>query len=79
MPDERIEVKSYSGYRSDEAPRSFILGDREIEVASIIDRWTEEGSRDGIRRRFFKVRGSDGLIHKLFLNEVTGEWFVRGK
>ena len=77
MIDERIEVKSYSGYRSDETPRSFTVGNKEIRVSAIVDIWVEEGSLDRMRKRFFKVKGSDGLIYRLFLDEATQEWFVR--
>jgi hypothetical protein len=78
MPDERIEVISYSGYRDEETPTSFMLGGEKIEVVEIIRRWIEEGVNDRRRKRVFKVKGHDGFIYTLFRDEGTGEWFMAG-
>lgn len=76
MPDERIKVIAYSGYRPEEIPRSFILHNEKIEIIEILDMWIEEGLHDRSRKRFFKVRGSDGFIYKIYLDEKTEEWFI---
>lgn len=76
MPDERIKVIAYSGYRPEEIPRSFILHNEKIEVIEIHDMWIEEDLQGMTRRRFFKVRGSDGFIHKIYYDEKTKEWFI---
>jgi len=73
----RIDVTSYSGYRSDETPRAFLLRNEEIRVSEIVDRWVEEGTTDRTRKRFFRAKGSDGLIYRLFIDESTGEWFAQ--
>ena len=76
MLDEKITVKSYSGCRAEEAPRSFILRGEEIEIAKILDLWIEEGARDRTRKRFFRVMDRDGVAHKIYRNESTEEWFL---
>ncbi len=75
MPDERIEVIAYSGYRDEETPRAFTLRDKRIEVVEIEERWIEEGFGERGRKRFFKVKGSDGAIHKIGYDEKTKEWY----
>jgi hypothetical protein len=74
MSEERIRVIAYSGYKGEETPRAFVLGDKRIEVVEIQDRWIEEGIEDRTTKRFFKVKGSDGCIHKIFYDEKTAEW-----
>ena len=75
MPEERIRVMAYSGYRGEEAPRAFMLGDRRIEVVEIQESWVEEGIGDRTTKRFFRVKGGDAGIHKIFCDEKTGEWY----
>jgi hypothetical protein len=77
MTDEKIRVMSYSGYRDEEVPRAFFLDDMEIEIIEVLDTWIEEGLSDRIRLRFFKVRGDDGFIHKIYVDERTNEWHRR--
>jgi len=75
MPEERIEVIAYSGYRGEETPRTIILPDKEVEVFEILNRWIEEGFEDRGRKRFFKVKESDGNTHKIYYDEEAEEWF----
>lgn len=75
MSDERIEVIAYSSYRGEESPRVFIFHGEKIEVIEILNMWIEEGIEDKARKRFFKVKGSDGYMHKLYYAEKTMEWF----
>ena len=56
---DNIRVKSYAGYRAEESPRSFYIGEREINIVEIIDRWLDPASS------YFKVRGDDGGIYIL--------------
>ena len=39
MPDKKIAVIAYSGYRNDESPRAFILYDEEITVKETLNKW----------------------------------------
>jgi hypothetical protein len=77
MSEEKIRVIAYSGYRGEEAPRDFMLAGRRIEVVEIQERWIEEGIGDRATKRFFKVKGSDGGIHKIFYDEKTAEWYYK--
>jgi hypothetical protein len=73
--NQRIEVIAYSGYRGEETPRIMILHGKKIEVAGILSMWIEEGLKDRARKRFFKVKGSDGSLHQIYYNEKSMEWF----
>lgn len=77
MTDEKIRVMSYSGCRSEEMPRAFFLDNKKIEITEVLDTWIEEGLSDRTRRRFFKVRDSDGFVHKIYLDERTNAWHRR--
>jgi len=71
---ERIKVIAYSGYRGEETPRVFLIHGERIEVVEIERRWTEEEAERGPRRRFFRVRGSDGRRHELHYDEEAMAW-----
>lgn len=73
---ERIEVISYSGYRGEESPRLFIIHGESIEVRKILKMWVEEGYETRERKRFFRVRGSDGYEHTIYYDEKAMEWFL---
>jgi len=77
MSEEKIRLTAYSGYKGEETPRAFMLGDRRIEVVEVQERWVEEGIGDRTTKRFFKVKGSDEGIHKIFYDEKTAEWYYR--
>ncbi len=79
MADKRIEVISYAGYREEEAPRFILIHDEKIEVTAIRDRWIEERLKDRVRKRFFRVKGSDGKRHTIYYDEKDREWFYRGE
>jgi hypothetical protein len=72
----KVKVSSYSGYKGDETPRSFIIEGESVEILEVLRMWVEErhGSRE--RRRFFRVRGSDGYLYTLGLDEKSMEWFL---
>lgn len=75
MHIERIDVISYAGSKSEERPVTFILRGLRIDIREILDRWVEEGSEDRRQKRFFKVKGSDGNIHRIYYDEVILEWY----
>jgi hypothetical protein len=50
---------------------------KKVEIIEILDRWIEEGLNDRTRKRFFKVKGSDGLIYKIFMDERSHAWFMQ--
>ncbi len=55
----KIEVVCYSGYKGDERPVRFRLGDREYLVDQVIDQWY------GPQDVFFKVQVDDGNVYIL--------------
>jgi len=77
MPEEKIKVIAYSGYRGEEVPRKFTLHDKEIDVVKILKRWIEEGSEDRTIKRFFKVKGNDGSVREIYYDERNMGWFLR--
>lgn len=74
--DREIEVIAYSGYKAEESPRFFFLDQEKLEVLRIVDMWIEEGIDDRKRKRFFRVRASDGYTHTLYYDEGRGSWFL---
>ena len=54
-----IKVECYAGYRGEETPVRFYLGERCIEVTEVLDRWLDS------THRYFKLRGDDKGIYIL--------------
>jgi hypothetical protein len=63
-----IKVVCYSGYRTEESPVRFYLGERKVEVESIIDRWLAPD------HRYFKVRGDDMALYVIRHETATDTW-----
>lgn len=55
----QVRVECYSGYKADERPVRFHLGEKTLEVAEILDRWYGE------EHEYFKVRADDGNTYLL--------------
>ena len=75
QPPLSISVECYAGYRGEETPVRFRLGDRLCEVGEVLDRWLAPD------HRYFKVRTVEGRY--ILRNDVTsGAWeltlFERG-
>ena len=64
----KVKVEGYSGYKADERPLRFCLGERWYEVLEVLDRWY------GPDYSYFRVRASDGSIYILRLAEDSGSW-----
>jgi hypothetical protein len=64
----KLKVECYAGYRGEQEPRAFILGERRLDVVSIQDRWLAPG------HRYFRVAASDGHTWVLRHDEASGEW-----
>ncbi len=60
-----VKVECYAGYRAEETPLRFYLGERCIEVTEVLDRWLDPA------HRYFKLRGDDDGIY--ILRHSTGE------
>ncbi len=48
-----VVVECYAGYRGEETPRRFLMGQRTVEVKAVLDRWLSPN------HRYFKVIGDD--------------------
>jgi hypothetical protein len=75
MHTERIDVISFSGRKDDERPVTFILRGLRIDVVEIVDSWIEEGFKDKVQKRYFRVKGSNGNTHRIYYDENTREWY----
>ncbi len=75
MPEEKIYVIAYSGYRGEETPRTILLHGERIEVIEILRHWIEERSDDRVRKRFYQVKGSDGKLYRIYYDEKMMGWF----
>jgi hypothetical protein len=64
----RLYVDCYAGYRGEETPRRFKLGQRSVEAEEILDRWI------GPDHRYFKIRGDDGAVYILRHDTESNLW-----
>jgi len=67
----KIKVECYAGYRGEEEPRAFTLGEKRFAVMEILDRWA------GPDQRYFKVQADDGRVLVLRHDTTSGEWELR--
>jgi hypothetical protein len=63
-----LRVECYAGHRADTEPRRLRIGQREVAVTEIIDRWLDP------RHRYFKLRGDDGGIYLLRHDTIDDRW-----
>lgn len=66
--DMSVRVECYAGYRGEETPRFFFFGEREVEIAEIVDRWVTP------EHRYFKVRDKYDMVTILRHDIVSGRW-----
>jgi len=69
--DRGLEVTCYAGYRGEEEPREFQLGDHTVQVVEVLDRWLDP------EYRYFKCRGSDGDTYILRHDVRTHRWELK--
>ena len=74
MPSEsnerEIQVIAYSGYRPNERPLHFLMGDHRLQVKEILDRWYGED------HDHFKLLADNGRIYWLKWHRSSDNWFV---
>jgi hypothetical protein len=72
-----IRVECYAGYRGEQEPLAFWLGERRFAVLAIVDRWFAP------TQRWFKVDADDGDTYVLRIDETSGDWelaaYTRGQ
>ena len=61
-------VECHAGYRGEETPRAFTIGDRRVSVIDLLDAWLAP------EHRYFKVRGDDGDVYILRHDVRTSTW-----
>ena len=66
-----IKVECYAGYRAEETPLRFYLGERSVEVTDVIDRWLDPA------HRYFKLRGDDSGIYILRHSTREDTWELK--
>ena len=64
----KIRVECYAGYRGEETPRAFWLGDNRLEVKEVLDRWLAP------EQRYFKVQADDNGIYLLRHEVQVDDW-----
>jgi hypothetical protein len=63
-----ITVQTYSGFKADERPTSFSLGERTLHVREIVDRWYD------IDHNYFKLLADDGKSYLLRHDMNADAW-----
>ena len=63
-----IRVECYAGYRADQRPLRFKLGDQEFRVEDVEDQWY------GPTAIYFRVRANDGNTYVLRHDEAKDSW-----
>jgi hypothetical protein len=66
--DIAIRVQCHAGYRGEETPCRFDIGERSINVQQVLDRWLAPDYR------YFKVRGSDDGVYILRHDVLQDRW-----
>jgi hypothetical protein len=67
-----IRVECYAGYRGEQEPRAFWLGERRFDVVELLDRWLDPA------HRYFKVKVDDGRTFILRHDALSDEWDLAG-
>ncbi|MDY7032084.1 MAG: hypothetical protein SVY10_09290 [Thermodesulfobacteriota bacterium] len=70
-----VKVVSYSGYKAEEKPQSFQIGDRSLEILKIEKTWYQEGL-ERRRKAYFRVRADDNNLYQIYYDEETECWFL---
>jgi hypothetical protein len=68
----KVEVQSYSGYKSDERPLRLKLGEQILEILEVEDRWYSPG------QTYFRVRVKGGDRYVLRHVEAQDVWTIEG-
>lgn len=63
-----IKVECYSGYKGEQYPQRFMLGEQVLEVEAVEDQWYSPSSQ------YFRVQASDGNIYVLRHDREQDHW-----
>ncbi len=64
----QLRVECYAGYRGEQTPRRFFLGQRALVVAKVLDAWLAPD------HRYFKVTSYDGDTYILRHDTLKNRW-----
>lgn len=70
-PWNHTKVKCLAGFRANERPLSFFVGEAEVEVRTIVESWREPDYL------YFKIEAKDGVVYILRHHERGDYWQVR--
>jgi hypothetical protein len=68
----KVRVECYAGYRGDQRPVRFMLGEQGYQVREIEDQWYSPGAI------YFRVLAEDGNLYVLRHDEVQDVWRLEG-
>jgi hypothetical protein len=63
-----LRVECYAGHRADTEPRCLHIGQRQVAVTEITDRWLDP------THRYFKLRGDNDVIYLLRHDTAIDLW-----
>jgi len=67
-----IHVECYAGYRGEQRPTRYSIGEHTYTVREIEDQWYSPGSV------YFRVRADDGNVYILRHDETEDRWTLEG-
>ena len=70
MSEQQVRVQCYAGYRGEERPLRFAMGENWLEVATVEDRWYSPGAT------YFRVVVTSGERYVLRRHEGQDVWFL---
>lgn len=68
----KIRVKTESGHKAEERPTSFFLGESELKVVEVVDRYYDP------HEDIFKVKAEDGGIYLIGYDPEHDGWKLKG-
>ncbi len=63
-----IKVECHAGYKGDQYPQRFTLGEQVLDVAEVEDQWYSPSAQ------YFRVQASDGNIYVLRHDQERDSW-----
>lgn len=63
-----IKVNCYSGFKGEERPVSFIIGEKTFQVVELLDTWYGEG------HDYYKVSADDRAVYIIRYDREMDEW-----
>ena len=73
----KIKVETYSGYKYDERPESFVWENKKFKVKRILENYYE---KDGVESKLFNVfiiETLEGYIFNLYYQTNEDKWFLK--